>query len=39
MIYRWVKEEREREKEKDIKIGYVRVKTDGKWKNWGEIEK
>lgn len=38
-IYRQVKEEREREKGKYIKIGYAGVKIDGKWKNWGEIEK
>lgn len=32
-IYKWIKEGRE------VKVGYARVKVDGKWRDWEEIEK
>lgn len=36
-IHKWVKEERE--KGRDVKVGYARVRIGGNWRKWEEVER
>lgn len=36
-VHKWVKEERG--KGRDVRVGYARVKVEGRWKNWRKIKR